>query len=50
MPAVHVVCVKQDMVVGQSTGLPDGQGLSHDKAASSKLVPHIKVSVSSHVV
>lgn len=42
--------MKQDVPEGHSVGDPDGQGLSHDDEASSKLVPHMNESVSSHVV
>jgi len=47
---LHVVCVKHDSPDGHSVGLPDGQGSSQFEDASSKVVPHMKESVSSHVV
>jgi hypothetical protein len=48
--AAQVVCVKQDIPLGQSLEEPDGHGSSQLFDASSKVLPHMKESVSSHVV
>jgi len=47
---VHVVCVKQLISSGQSELFPLGHGVLQDVLASSKVVPHMKLSVLSQVV
>jgi hypothetical protein len=47
--SLQVVCVKHDSPNAHSLDEPDGQGRVHDEA-SSKLLPHMKESLLSHVV